>query len=295
MVDRLVAVGDDLVLPLSVKLYANQLLGTMPLDNTSDGANRLAMLAAERSKLAGVSTGATANSTDAALRDRATHTGTQTSSTIADFTEAVQDVVGAFMASGTGATVTYNDAANSLTISAAGTGGGGIDPEAARDTIGAALIGLGNITVTVNDALDTITITTTATVNSTDAALRDRSSHTGVQAISTIQDLQTTLDNMTANTNSKVPSTRQVNAKALSTNITLDATDVGARDSTWQPALSDLPSGSVVKVSQSSGGTWPARPTVKTDVMVIWIGYPGLTTLPGDFLAGTDAYWHQVA
>ena len=294
MVDRLVAVGDDLVLPLSVKLYANQLLGTMPLDNTSDGANRLAMLAAERSKLAGVATGATANDTNASLRDRTTHTGTQTSTTISDFTEAVQDVVGAFMASGTGATVTYNDAANSLTISAAGTGGG-IDPEAARDTIGAALIGLGNITVTVNDAADTITITTTATANSTDAALRDRSSHTGVQAISTIEDLQTTLDNMTANTNSRVPSTRQVNGKALSTNITLDATDVGARASTWQPALSDLPSGSVVKVSQSSGGTWPARPTVKTDVMVIWIGYPGLTTLPGDFLAGTDAYWYQVA
>lgn len=294
MVDRLVAVGDDLTLPLSVKLYANQLLGTMPLDNTSDGANRLAMLAAERSKLAGVSTGATANSTDAALRDRATHTGSQTSSTIADFVEAVQDVVGAFMASGTGATVTYNDAANSLTISAAGTGGG-IDPEAARDTIGAALIGLGNITVTVNDAADTITITTTATVNDTDANLKNRANHTGVQAISTIEDLQTTLDNMTANTNSRVPSTRQVNGKALSTNITLDATDVGARPSTWQPALSDLPSGSVAKVSQSSGGTWPARPTVKTDVMVIWIGYPGLTTLPGDFLAGTDAYWYQVA
>lgn len=194
MVDRLVAVGDDLVLPLAVKLYSNQLLGTMSLDNTSDGANRLAMLAAERSKLAGVSTGATANSTDASLRDRATHTGSQTSSTIADFAEAVQDVVGAFMASGTGATVTYDDAANSLTISAAGGGGGGIDPEAARDTIGAALIGLGNITVTVNDAADTITITTTATANDTDANLKNRANHTGFQTISTITGLQSALD-----------------------------------------------------------------------------------------------------
>jgi hypothetical protein len=37
---------------------------------------------AEKTKLAGVSTGATANSTDAQLRDRATHTGTQAISTV---------------------------------------------------------------------------------------------------------------------------------------------------------------------------------------------------------------------
>ena len=40
---------------------------------------------AEKAKLGGVATGATANSTDAQLRDRATHTGTQASSTISDF------------------------------------------------------------------------------------------------------------------------------------------------------------------------------------------------------------------
>ena len=37
---------------------------------------------AEKSKLAGVATGATANATDAALRDRATHTGTQAIGTV---------------------------------------------------------------------------------------------------------------------------------------------------------------------------------------------------------------------
>ncbi|WP_343115473.1 hypothetical protein [Ostreiculturibacter nitratireducens] len=39
---------------------------------------------AEKAKLVGVEAGATANATDAALRDRATHTGTQAQSTVTD-------------------------------------------------------------------------------------------------------------------------------------------------------------------------------------------------------------------
>lgn len=44
---------------------------------------------AAKTKLDGIATGATANATDAQLRDRATHTGTQASSTISDFASAV--------------------------------------------------------------------------------------------------------------------------------------------------------------------------------------------------------------
>jgi hypothetical protein len=40
-------------------------------------------------KLAGIAAGATANASDADLRDRATHTGTQLASTISDFASAV--------------------------------------------------------------------------------------------------------------------------------------------------------------------------------------------------------------
>lgn len=44
--------------------------------------------AADKTKLNGIATGATANSSDAQLRDRATHTGSQTASTISDFNTA---------------------------------------------------------------------------------------------------------------------------------------------------------------------------------------------------------------
>jgi hypothetical protein len=114
---------------------------------------------------------------------RSNHTGQQASSTISDFTEAVQDAVGAALSGTTGATVTYDDTAGTIVITGVG------DPETMRDTIGTALVGVGNISVTVDDTANTITISTTATVNSTDAALRDRSTHTGSQTASTISDL----------------------------------------------------------------------------------------------------------
>jgi hypothetical protein len=113
---------------------------------------------------------------------------THTSANISDFTEAVQDAVAALLAAGTGVTLTYNDAGNSLTVAATGGGGSG-DPEVIRDTIGVAMVGAGVISVVVNDAADTITISTTATANSTDAQLRDRATHTGTQAQSTVTNL----------------------------------------------------------------------------------------------------------
>lgn len=126
--------------------------------------------------------------TDPRLSDARTPTAhTHTSAGITDFVEAAQDAVAALLAGASGVSLSYDDAANTLTI----TGGGdaGLDAEAVRDAIGVALIGSGLITVTVNDALDTITISTTATANSTDAALRDRSTHTGTQAQSTVTGL----------------------------------------------------------------------------------------------------------
>lgn len=58
--------------------------GTAHADVVAAGASGF-MSGADKTKLNGIATGATANATDAALRDRATHTGTQTSSTISNF------------------------------------------------------------------------------------------------------------------------------------------------------------------------------------------------------------------
>lgn len=59
--------------------------GTQSADSLSDGTTNKAFLATERTKLAVVATGATANATDAQLRDRSTHPGRQTAATISDF------------------------------------------------------------------------------------------------------------------------------------------------------------------------------------------------------------------
>jgi len=66
--------------------------GTQSADTLTDGTTNKAFLATERTKLAGIATGATANSSDATLLARANHTGTQLAATISDFTTAVQTV-----------------------------------------------------------------------------------------------------------------------------------------------------------------------------------------------------------
>ncbi len=137
-----------------------------------------------------VSSTATANDTDANLKNRSNHTGTQTSSTISDFTEAAQDAIAALLAGTSGVTLNYNDAANTLTIT--GPGAAGLDAEAVRDAIGIALVGTGLISIAVNDAADTITVSTTATANDTDANLKNRSNHTGTQPISSLSGTGTT-------------------------------------------------------------------------------------------------------
>ena len=63
---------------------------TLTQDNVGDGTTYKQYSATEKTKLAGVATGATANDTDANLKARANHTGTQLASTISDFTTAAQ-------------------------------------------------------------------------------------------------------------------------------------------------------------------------------------------------------------
>ncbi len=88
---------------------------------------------------------------------RANHTGTQTSSTISNFTEAVQDVVGGLLVEGSNITLSYDDSLGTLTINS--TGGGSWDAEQTRDTIATALVEGSGIDIAVVDGSDTITIT----------------------------------------------------------------------------------------------------------------------------------------
>lgn len=162
-------------------------------------------------------------------------------------TELVQDTVAAALAGTTGVSIGYDDASGTITITAAG------DPEAMRDTIGAALLGTGLVSVSVDDAANTITISTTATQNSTDAALRDRSTHTGTQDLTTVTET-TTLKILTAAERTKLA--------GIAPGATANATDAQLRDRgthTGQQVaatISDLPEAvqDVVGTMLVSGG-----------------------------------------
>jgi hypothetical protein len=85
--------------------------------------------AAQVRTLINVADGATANATDAALRDRATHTGTQLASTISDFNASSRAQVEATLIAGTNVTITPagSGATRTLTIAASGGGGGALE------------------------------------------------------------------------------------------------------------------------------------------------------------------------
>lgn len=86
------------------------------LPNATTSADGL-MAAADKTKLNGIEPEATANSEDAELLDRANHTGQQPASSISDFTEATQDVVGTFLSADNGdLDATYNDAGNAISL-----------------------------------------------------------------------------------------------------------------------------------------------------------------------------------
>lgn len=156
--------------------------GNLAAAGTVNGRN----MASDGTKLDGIASGATANATDAQLRDRTTHTGVQAQSTVTNLvTDLAAKVVGP--ASATDNAVARYDATTGKLIQTS-------------------LVTISDTGSIVLPALQTVDgrdpsvdgtkldgIASGATANSTDAQLRDRTTHTGTQAQSTVTNLVTDL------------------------------------------------------------------------------------------------------
>lgn len=177
-------------------------------DKTVDGVTRKAFTATERTKLAGIAGGATANASDAALRDRATHTGTQQAATISDFVSAVSAIVQTAIGAAPEALDTLAEIAEALNndpdfAATMTTALAGKEPTVPNGTTGQFYRG-----DKAWVALTKATVGLSNVDNTADAA----------KPVSTAQ---------AAAIDSRVPATRTVAGKALSADVTLAKGDVG--------------------------------------------------------------------
>lgn len=165
--------------------------GTIP---AADAANAGVMLATDKVKLDGVATGATANATDAALRDRATHTGSQLAATISDFAAAVRATVLTGISFATNAAVVATDTVLAAVgkLQAQITGHFGVGGATHPDVVAAGASGF----MSGADKTKLNGIATGATANSSDAVLLARANHTGTQSLATISDVTMTAANL---------------------------------------------------------------------------------------------------
>lgn len=152
--------------------YLSTLYATSSHSHTEASGSVAGFLsAANFTKLSGIATGATANSPDATLLDRANHTGTQTSATISDFAAEVRAQLEAALVAGSNVTLTPggSGATRTLTVASTGSGGGGGAGgvrAATSETINLAEGATGETTITLGKTciIQSITISQAGTV-----------------------------------------------------------------------------------------------------------------------------------
>ena len=144
------------------------------------------MVAADKVKLNSIASSATANDSDANLKNRANHTGTQLASTISDFASSILAAVLTGLSTATNSVVLATDSIlaaigklQAQITSHAGSGGTSHESAVANSTAGF---------MTGVDKAKLDTIASSATANDTDANLKNRANHTGSQIASTISD-----------------------------------------------------------------------------------------------------------
>ncbi|MFZ1301127.1 MAG: hypothetical protein WAQ27_00910 [Candidatus Microsaccharimonas sp.] len=258
-------------------------------DQVTETSTNKVLTAAERAKLSGIATAATANATDAQLRDRSTHTGTQAAGTITGLSTVAT--------SGS-----YNDLSNKPTIPT-------VPVTSVNTQTGAVVLGADDI----SDTSATHKFTTAADisklagvqagaevnnisgVNATDltdggsstlhyhTSDRDRANHTGTQTASTISDFYTAVDGRVV---SGVVAERSVTTAITNKDLTSgtntfptlnqDTTGSAAKLTTARTLQTNLASTSTA----SFDGTANAAPGV-TGTLAVGNGGTGATTLTG--------------
>lgn len=193
--------------------------------------------------------------------------------------EQLQDAIAAMLQGGThtNLAVNYNDADGTINLSATG-GGGGLDQEAAEDIVGQLVDVAGNgISVFYDDDASLLTISLTgesyttadrnklaliaaaATANAADADLRDRSTHTGQQPISSVADLGNQLNGKAASDHSHAASAITLDASNFDGNLSAEVTNVqqlaNAVDSLALESSSNSDSsGEIISVTELTAG-----------------------------------------
>lgn len=195
-------------------------------------------------------------------------------------TEFLQDLVAAMFQAGThtNASVTYDDNAGTLNITAVGSTGGGssLSQEEVEDFVGRLVVQGTGINVTYDDAGNVLRITLSgesyttadknklaaiapgATANQTDTHLLNRANHTGTQAIATIAGLQAIIDELRAANTAQLAVNADLTARIAALEGGTVVTPPPGPQPDPSPYQPDMTTGRIAPITTSFGG----RPNV---------------------------------